>query len=80
MVSAHSGQGIDQLLAKIDDVLPGPSVMVTVEIPYNRGDLVSRILQTGIVERQEHTERGTVLVAKVDSDLAADIRPFLQDE
>ena len=80
VVSAHSGQGIDELLARIDEVLPGPSVTVTVEIPYSRGDLVSRILQTGIVQRQEHTERGTVLVAKVDSDLAADIRPFLQDE
>lgn len=80
VVSAHTGQGIDELLAKIDEVLPGPTVLVTVEIPYNRGDLVSRILQTGIVERQEHTESGTVLTAKVDPDLAADVQPFLRDE
>jgi GTP-binding protein HflX len=48
-----------------------------VEIPYQRGDLVSRIMQTGIVESQDHNERGTVLTAKVDADLAADLQPYL---
>ena len=36
VVSAHSGQGIDELLARIDEVLPGPSVTVIVEIPYSQ--------------------------------------------
>ncbi|MEN9711549.1 MAG: GTPase HflX [Actinomycetota bacterium] len=77
VVSAHSGEGIAELLARIDEVLPGPNVLVSVEIPYQRGDLVSRIMQTGIVESQDHNERGTVLTAKVDADLAADLQPYL---
>ena len=78
VVSAHSGEGIADLLARIDELLPGPNIVMDVEIPYQRGDLVSRIMQTGIVEHQEHNERGTVLTAKVDADLAADLQPYLR--
>lgn len=77
VVSAHSGEGIAELLARIDEILPGPNIVVEVELPYQRGDLVSRIMQTGIVEHQEHNERGTVLTAKVEADLAADLQPYL---
>jgi GTP-binding protein HflX len=77
VVSAHSGEGIAELLARIDEILPGPNILVEVELPYQRGDLVSRIMQTGIVEHQEHNERGTVLTAKVEADLAADLQPYL---
>ncbi len=77
VVSAHSGAGMERLMQRIDEVLPGPNIAVHVEIPYSRGDLVHRVLSTGLLDRQEHTEHGTVMVAKVDGDLAADLAPFL---
>ena len=40
-VSARSGEGIDELLARIAELLPEPNVRVSVVVPYSRGDLVS---------------------------------------
>ena len=71
VVSAKSGEGIDQLLARIDEVLPGPSIEVRVEVPYSRGDITSRMLTSAIVIEQAHTETGTWFHAKVDAELAA---------
>lgn len=43
VVSARTGQGVDELRALIDDELPRPSIQVEVLVPYTRGDLVSRV-------------------------------------
>jgi GTP-binding protein HflX len=77
VVSAETGEGFDELLARIDEALPGPSIRLTVEVPYQRGDLVSRIMKTGIVENQEHNEFGTVFTVRVEGDLAADLEDFV---
>ncbi len=75
-VSARSGQGIDALLDLIDERLPHPSVEIEVVLPYTRGALVSRVHAAGEVLREEHTEQGTRLVARVHPDLAAELEPF----
>ncbi len=74
VVSAHTGEGIDELLALIADQLPRPGVAVDVVIPYDRGDLVNRVHTEGEIEAEQHTERGTALRAKVDAALAAELQ------
>ncbi len=74
VVSAHTGEGIDELLALVADQLPRPSVQVDLVIPYGRGDLVSRVHEEGEIETEHHTEHGTALRAKVDDALAAELR------
>src|SRR6266487_2161364 len=69
-VSARTGAGLDHLLAAIEHRLPRPSVEVRVLVPYDRGDLVSRVHETGEVVTQEHTAQGTLLDARVGADLA----------
>ncbi|GAA2501176.1 GTPase HflX [Streptomyces thermolineatus] len=76
-VSARTGQGIDELLALIDEELPRPEVRLEVLVPYTRGDLVSRAHRDGEVESEEHTEHGTLLKVRVDSVLAAELEPFV---
>ncbi|NMR19510.1 GTPase HflX [Cellulomonas fimi] len=73
IVSAHTGEGIDKLLALIADQLPRPSVQVDVVIPYDRGDLVSRVHRDGDIEAEEHTGAGTALRARVDEALAREL-------
>ena len=41
IVSAHSGEGIAELLARLDARLPRPEIEVDVVVPYDRGDLVA---------------------------------------
>ena len=75
-VSAHSGAGIDKLRLVVEQALPQPAVELTVCVPYVRGDLVSRIRQRGEVLSTEHRGDGTVLHARVDEALAAELKPF----
>jgi GTP-binding protein HflX len=73
VVSAHTGEGIDQLQALIADQLPRPGVVVDVVIPYDRGDLVHRVHESGEIDREEHTPHGTALRGRVDEGLAAEL-------
>jgi GTPase len=69
-VSVHTGAGIEALIAAIEASLPRPKIEVRTLIPYNRGDLVSRIHEEGEILREEHLEEGTALHARVDGALA----------
>jgi len=70
-VSAHTGFGIDELRERIERALPHPPVDVEVVVPYDRGDLVSRMHTEGEVLSEEHREDGTMVTARVHPDLAA---------
>jgi len=75
-VSAQTGEGVDKLQAVIDERLPRPDVDVTVLVPYARGDLVARIHASGEVLSTDHLAEGTLVNARVNSDLAAALQPF----
>jgi GTPase len=79
VVSARTGQGLDDLRAAIEADLPRPRVEVRALVPYDRGDLVSRAHRTGIVLDEDHTGEGTLLHARVSESLAAELRPFALD-
>jgi GTP-binding protein HflX len=75
-VSARSGEGIEELLAKIAELLPEPNVRVHVVIPYSRGDLVSRIHLNSKIDELEYLEEGTRIVAMVRPELAVELKQF----
>jgi GTP-binding protein HflX len=75
-VSARTGEGIAQLRAAIDSLLPRPAVEVNVLLPYTRGDLVARMHADAEVLSTEHTADGTRLHARVDAGLAAMLGGF----
>jgi GTP-binding protein HflX len=76
VVSAHTGEGIDKLRALIEASLPQPDVSVDLLLPYERGDLVSRIHSEGSVEQLDHTADGTRVTARVHPNLAGDLTPY----
>ena len=75
-VSALTGDGLDKLQAVVDERLPRPDVTVTVLVPYARGDLVARMHESGEVLSVDHLPTGTLVNARVNSDLAAALQPF----
>jgi GTP-binding protein HflX len=77
VVSAHTGEGVAELRAAIEDDLPHPAVEVSVLLPYDRGDLVSRVHEDGEVLTLEHTPDGTALVARVHEGLAAELAAYV---
>jgi GTP-binding protein HflX len=74
VVSARTGEGIPELLALIEHDLPRAAVEVDVLVPYDRGDLVARAHKDGEVEKIDHTETGTRLVARVPQSLAQELQ------
>jgi GTP-binding protein HflX len=75
-VSARTGEGLDKLQEVIAENLPRPRVRVDVLVPYDRGDLVSRVHRDGEVSSEEHTADGTRLQAQVRGQLASELAPF----
>jgi GTP-binding protein HflX len=76
VVSARTGEGIDKLLAELDQRLPRKQREMTVLLPYDRGDLVSRAHREGEVLNVRHGEDGTELTARVPLGLAAEFDRF----
>ncbi len=73
VVSAHTGAGLEELLQRIDSELPQTLVAIEVMIPYSRGDLLSRIHESGEQVQISHVETGSDVTALVPAALAADI-------
>src|SRR5690242_13838656 len=76
VVSARTGAGLDELRALIAEELPRPTIDVEVLVPYDRGDLVSRLHQEAEVLSSEHTGTGTLVKARVHPDLASELADF----
>lgn len=76
IVSAATGDGIDELLAEVERLLPRSQREVTAVIPYDRGDLVSRVHDEGEVLAVGHNGDGTELTARVPLGLAAELDEF----
>jgi len=74
--SARTGEGIDELLAKLEPELPRPQVDVEVLLPYDRGDLVSQIHENGEILNTEHTGDGTLITARVNAGLAGALQQY----
>jgi GTP-binding protein HflX len=75
-VSARTGQGIDQLRRAIADRLPDPTMTIDVVVPFTEGSLVARVHSEGTVLSEEHSAKGTHLLARVQPDLAGLLAPF----
>src|SRR5579875_3236076 len=78
-VSARTGEGIDILrtrMAELTELAKPTDTAVDVVIPYDRGDLVSRVHTDGRVQKAEHHAHGTRIKARVPVALAASLREF----
>ena len=73
VVSARTGEGLPALLAELERQLPGRDQEITVMVPYDRGDLISRAHQEGEVLTVNHGQNGTELTARVPPGLAAEL-------
>ena len=76
-VSAKTGEGLDRLLAAIEEDLPAPSVRVHLLLPFSESGLESKIRKNGSVESREYTQDGLLLTASIPSGLSETLRKFI---
>lgn len=75
-VSSHTGEGVEELLTRIEEALPHPETEVHALVPYTRGRLVARLHEEAEVLSEVHEEHGTRIRARVEKDLAAELSPY----
>jgi GTP-binding protein HflX len=75
-VSARSGAGIDELIERIAEALPAPEVEVELLVPYDRGEVISRLHVSGRVLSTDYEEDGTRVHALVHPQRIAELQPF----
>jgi GTP-binding protein HflX len=78
VVSAQTGEGISEAIEAIEADLPHPQVDISALLPYDRGDLLSRVHENGEVLSVEHTGDGTLLTARVNEALAGELEAYAQ--
>jgi len=74
-VSATRDVGIDGLLETIEGRLAPQWVDLVITVPFDRGDIVSRIHETGEVISEDHGPDGTTIKARVPAHLRASFDP-----
>ena len=73
IVSAYTGEGLDELRTAVESLLPVPHVHVNALLPYAAGSLISRVREYGKVDKVEYRDDGIQLEADVDAHLAAQV-------
>ncbi|WP_354351732.1 GTPase HflX [Pseudarthrobacter sp. PvP090] len=81
VVSARTGEGIPELLKAISEGIPRPSVKLELMIPYNRGDLLSKLHATDAeILSLDHEGAGTRAVVMVREGFAAELDSFISND
>ena len=76
-ISAKTGENMDDLLEEIEKAITGGSVDAVFLVPYDRGDVVSRLCETGQVEEMEYEDTGTILRGRFPEEEFARYREFV---
>ncbi len=78
LVSARTGQGMEELMVAIEAAMVGSLQPIHVLIPYNRGDLLSLFHERGQVDGEEHGADGFVLYGRLPARLVPYFEPYKQ--
>lgn len=76
-VSAHSGEGIEALLNKMESVIEEDFAQLRLLIPHERYDLVARIHREGGVRKEEVRDEGTYITGSVPERMMSMVQPFV---
>lgn len=76
-VSAKTGDGVPELLDKIAAGLHAKTIQLSLEIPYERGDLLAELHNSADILTTEHNDTGTAVTVRLPHDEAARYRAYV---
>jgi GTPase len=79
-VSALTGQGLDQLMERVESALPRFPVQVALLVPYGREDVTALLYRDAEVLSEDAREDGTLVRARVGERTLAAVQLFRTDE
>ena len=77
VVSARTGEGIEQLLRALGDQLRVADRVVELVVPFDRGDVLAAVHREGEVVDESHSEGATVVHVVLDDAGRARFREFV---
>jgi GTPase len=77
-ISAMNGTGLDELLAKVDQLLFETFVPLKVVLPYREGQLISLFHEMGQVESIKYIEKGVEVKGRLPIRLVARFQSFIK--
>jgi GTP-binding protein HflX len=75
-VSALTGEGIPELLAAVVEDLEKQMDVLTLMVPYDRGDVIASAHRLGDVLAEKHDEEGTILEVRLPAHLQGEFKKF----
>jgi GTPase len=79
-ISVHSGEGLDRLLARCEELAVDDQVSAELLIPHSRYDVVAKLHAAGQVRTQESRDDGVFLAGRFPKKARAIFEPFLLPE
>jgi len=76
-ISVHTGEGLDRLLARCEELAVDDSESLALLIPHNRYDVVSRLRNSSQIREQASLDEGVRLTGRFPRKLAAVYTPFV---
>jgi len=77
-ISAMSGDGLNLLLERIDDVLYRTFISVSIKLPYAQGQLISLFHENGQVDQIKYGEKGVELKGRLPIRLLARYQEYIK--
>ena len=75
-VSAHSGEGIQALLERMEAIVESDFSQLRLLIPHDRYDLVARLHREGGVRKEEARDNGIYIVGSVPERMLTTLQPY----
>jgi GTPase len=75
--SARTGEGIDELLDRIAQLLPRPSIRLELLVPYDHGEVISALHEHGRILDTSYVEGGTLITALVTEQHVAPLQDYV---
>ena len=79
LVSAHTGEGTDDLIRAIERAATASESTMEVVVPYSRGDITSLAHGKCTVVAESYDERGTIMTLRVPQSLVKTFEEFCED-
>ena len=78
-LSAHTGEGVDQLLQALDEHLRQTPILTQLLLPYDHYELVAQLHECGCVQKEENLDEGIQILAReIPPQLEDRLQPYQQ--
>lgn len=78
-VSAKTGEGIDTLITRMEDMLASQLHFLQLVIPHSRYDLINRLHEVGCVQHHKIRDDGVFIEGHIFPALLDEVQPFIVD-